>query len=119
MNDAIKRSIASGQPKMRVICADILGTETTPEISGFDAQKISSVEKIGVGEYAINLKYPFNNGQAVNPRALIQSLTPGVLVTPVSSGHNVVQVECQDLAGDPAECDFTIWIYGCDGRLTY
>ena len=58
MNESIKRSITTGQPKMRMLCIDV--DTTNVKANGFDANKILSVAKTAVGKYTITLKFPFN-----------------------------------------------------------
>lgn len=115
-NLAIKRSLKTGQPKMRMIAVHVASNAT---VTGFDQHSVEC-ELVATGKYTLKFKYPFNLQQPVPPMAMIQCAVKNYSAIVHDAVHNFVEIHMFDETGAAAaDCDFDVIILGNDGRLTY
>lgn len=114
MSKANKRSIGTAQLKLRelnIICA---GESGSPEILGFDRLVISSVQDLGIGEYKINFKSPFNRDCMLKGWS---SMTVGVVECVVDDVEpSSITINLLDVAGAAIDGDIALCIIGSDAR---
>jgi len=107
-----KRSIKSAQLKMRELNFSISGTLVTPVASDFDRLQINSVIDLGVGNYTIIFKRPFNRSCMLGGHGM---KTADAALQVVAVAKDRITVQCT-VAGVAADCDFSLCVKGSDAR---
>lgn len=108
------RSIKTAQLKMRELNFIIDGTAGTPAATGFDRFQISSVVDLGVGNYTIIFKSPFNRACQAGG---ITSLTADVAVQVTAVAYDRITVQCTAASTAAAkDADLHFCVKGTDSR---
>lgn len=109
----MRRAITSAQLKLRQMVFKIENTATTPTSAGFDRFQIDSIVDLGAGNFTIILANPF-----VREVLPIGGMVFGQgAIEVIAVAYDRVTVQISDLAGTPADLDFSLSIMGSDGRF--
>lgn len=118
MIEGIKRSLQMGQLKMRIMIFDIDGTTGT--VHGFDEKKIKKITKSGTGDYTVEFKYPYHQGQKVKPRAFVQALEANTVVHVDASDFDRITINVTEADGITAkDAKVSLMVIGSDNHLLY
>jgi len=115
----INRGIKMEQIKMRILEVEIDGTAGTPAATGFSKTDIASVVDNGTGDYTIILKRPFDIRNTNKAKAFVQMITPARVSAITAVLHDRITLAVTDLAGAPADADFSVLIMGQDFKISH
>jgi hypothetical protein len=113
------RSIASAQPKMKMLSLEVDGTLGTPAASGFDGKQVSVIDN-GTGDYTIVLKRPGAKANANKCKAMVTPLEADTICHVDAVDHDRVTVKCFASDGITAkDAQISMLIMACDHRFNY
>jgi len=110
-----KRSITTAQVSLRTLVVKVASTATVPVAESFDRFGIASITDLGVGNFTVIFKAPFERDCL--PVGGLVFGAGAVEVTAVA--YDRVTVQVSDLAGAAADLDFSLQIMGSDSRFDY
>jgi len=115
MSKERSRSIKSAQLKMRELNFAISGTAGTPVASGFDRFGIKQVIDLGVGNYTVIFKAPFERACLLGGWS---SSTADVALQVTALAYDRITVQCT-LASTAAavDADISLCVKGSDARF--
>lgn len=117
MSKERKRSIESAQAKMRMLNFKVESTATTPVAASFDRFQIDDILDLGVGNYTIIFKLPFERDCLPVGHCMFGT-NATLEVVAVAYDRVTVQIKSGDVAA-AADVDFSICIAGSDSRFDY